>query len=54
MNKFWKDEVPDEPYGVPAKEAAGHHRWGGQPHEVLVREAVHPVGLFQGQNYINK
>jgi hypothetical protein len=31
---IWADEIPDEHYGVPGGEAAGHQQWGGQPHKV--------------------
>jgi hypothetical protein len=51
---IWADEVPDEHHGVPDKEAAGHQRWGGQPHKVLSREVVQTIGLFQDQNHIKK
>ncbi len=47
-----EDGAPDEPHEVPAQEAAGHHQWRGQPHEVLVRGDVNPMCLFQGQNQI--
>ncbi len=48
----WADEVPDEHYGVSDQEAAGHQRWGGQPHKVLAWGVVQRIGLFQGQNRI--
>ncbi len=44
LNKIWEEEVPEEPPGVPAEDAAGPHQWGGQPHEVISRGEVHPMG----------
>jgi hypothetical protein len=44
---IWADAFPDEG-------AAGHQRWGGQPHKVLARGFIQTVGLFQGQNGIKK
>jgi hypothetical protein len=32
-NEILVSEVVDVPYGVHAKEAAGQHQWGGQPHK---------------------
>jgi hypothetical protein len=46
--------VPEEPHGVPDKNAAGHHQWRGQPHKILARGEVHPMDPFQGQNLIKK
>jgi hypothetical protein len=48
----WADEVPDEHHVVSDQEAAGHQRWGGQPHKVFARGVVQRIGLFQGQNRI--
>jgi hypothetical protein len=30
LEKF--SEVSEEPHGIPAEEAAGHHQWAGQPY----------------------
>ncbi len=51
---IWEEEVPEEHHGVPDKDAAGHHQWGGQPHKVLLRGKVYPMDPFQEQNHINK
>ncbi len=53
MDKIWAGELVDEPHGVPAEEAAGHHRRKGQPHRALGREDVHKMDLYEGQNGIN-
>jgi hypothetical protein len=52
-NEILVSEVVDEPHGVHAEEAAGQHRWGGQPHKALARGAEHTMDLFQDQNRIN-
>jgi hypothetical protein len=54
LKKIGGEEVPDEPHGVPVKEAAGYHQWGGQLHKVLARGEVHPKEPFQSQNRIYK
>ncbi len=33
LNKIQAGEVVYEPHGVPAEEAASHHRWEGQAHK---------------------
>jgi hypothetical protein len=47
-------KVPEKPGGVHAQEAGGHHQKGGEPHQVLARGAIHPMGPFQVQNCFNK
>ncbi len=49
LNEIWAGEVVDEPYGVTAEEAVGHHRYGGQPRKTLARRDVPTMDLFQGQ-----
>ncbi len=46
---IWTEEVPDEYHCVPDEEAAGHQRWGGQPHKVLARGVVQRLGLFRAK-----
>ncbi len=38
--------VPEEPGGVHAQEAAGHHQEGGEYHQILVREQYIQWALF--------
>jgi hypothetical protein len=42
--------VPEEPGGVHAQEAAGHHQEGGEYHQVLVREQYIQWAFFSDKN----
>ncbi len=54
MNEIWADKVLDEPHKVPAREARGHHQWGGKPHKAPAKGEVQTMALIQGQKHINR
>ena len=41
--------VPEAPGGVKAEEAAGRHRWQGQPHQVLACQSEQQWALFRAK-----
>jgi hypothetical protein len=45
----WHLLMPEEPGGVHAQEAGGHHQLVGESHQVLARGAVHTMAFLRAK-----